>query len=156
MDNPEVPQTVLMAALIANGATEVYTLYNNDNSRSRDLSMLQTQVLGLHMGLWGGRSRKIEIAEGFLQPPVTMLRPHGRFRAAHYPLVHAEVADTGSELKAKWMMWKRENSYRRLVFHLFLHDSQASMAAGQSSDFRSPDAIASTCFKEGLVCANTG
>ena len=147
-DNSEVPQTILTAALIANGASqsplpavhkfgfalqealriEMYSLYDSDNSLARDLSMLETQVLGLHMGLWSGQSRKMEIAESFLQPPVTMLRRAGRFRAGCYPLVVVEAADTGGELKAKWMRWKREEAYKRLVFHLFLLDAQASMA----------------------------
>lgn len=39
---------------------------------TRDLYCLQTYAIQLDIGLWGGDKRKMEIAESFLQPVVTV------------------------------------------------------------------------------------
>lgn len=39
---------------------------------TRDLQCLQSFVLELDIGLWSGFKRKMEMAESFLQPPVTV------------------------------------------------------------------------------------
>ena len=146
--NRGMPSTVLIAALVANGAIQsplsavhkfgfalqealrikMYSLYDNDNSLARDLNMHQALLLGLQMGLWSGQSRKIDVAESFTQPSVTMLRRAGRFRSTQYSTVLVKPTDHGSELMSKWDTWKREESFKRLVIHLIFHDAQASMA----------------------------
>ena len=39
---------------------------------TRDLQCLQTFILELDIGLWSGFKRKIEMAESFLLPPLTV------------------------------------------------------------------------------------
>lgn len=45
-----------------------------DNSRSRELQLLQAYALELNIGLWSGNKRKIEIAEAYAQPLITVSR----------------------------------------------------------------------------------
>jgi hypothetical protein len=47
----------------------------NDNSRTRELELLQTYALELGIGLWSGNKRKMEIAESNSQPLVTVIFP---------------------------------------------------------------------------------
>ncbi|KAK4900453.1 hypothetical protein LTR28_001416, partial [Elasticomyces elasticus] len=54
--------------------TYIPSRWEEDNSGTRDLQLLQAYGLNLEIGLWSGNSRKIELAESFLQPLVTMLR----------------------------------------------------------------------------------
>ena len=39
---------------------------------TRDLQLLQTNILQLHVGLWSGNKRKIEIAESHGLPLITV------------------------------------------------------------------------------------
>lgn len=43
-----------------------------DNSRSRELQMMQAFALELQIGLWSGNKRKMEIAEAHAQPLITV------------------------------------------------------------------------------------
>ena len=46
--------------------------FENSNSRTRDLEALQAYMIDLDLGLWSGFKRKMEIAESFLQPLMTV------------------------------------------------------------------------------------
>jgi hypothetical protein len=43
-----------------------------DNSRTRELQLLQTYAVQLGIGLWSGNKRKMEIAESNSQPLITV------------------------------------------------------------------------------------
>ncbi|KAF7712303.1 Early growth response protein 1 [Penicillium ucsense] len=101
--------------------------FENDNSTTRDLRASQIFALNLDIGMWSGNRRKTEIAESFLQPLVTMLRRALRFRRSLYPNVTLCDDDTGDELDRKWRTWVEQESFKRLVHHLFLHDAQSSL-----------------------------
>ena len=49
-------------------------LLEKDNTMTRDLQCVQASVIALGVGLWSGNSRKMEMAESFLQPWATMIR----------------------------------------------------------------------------------
>jgi hypothetical protein len=143
----ELPKTIPMAAFIASGAVQsslravhkfgfalqealrisVSPFYDNDNTLSRNLGMIQAEVLGIQMGLWSGQKRKMEIAESNFQPPVTMLRRAGKFRSGQYPPISLDATDQEGET-SRWHQWIRQESFKRLAIHVFLHDAQASMA----------------------------
>lgn len=46
--------------------------FENDNSMTRDLEMLQAYLLELDVGIWSGIKRKMEIAESHALPMVTV------------------------------------------------------------------------------------
>lgn len=104
------------------------TLWEGDNTEIRNLELAQGFMLQLEIGLWSGNSRKIEIAESFQQPLLTMLRRGGSLRRSSYPLINVQPDDDGPELEKKWAAWIEQESYKRLIFHLFQHDAQSSMA----------------------------
>ncbi|OJJ85014.1 uncharacterized protein ASPGLDRAFT_73735 [Aspergillus glaucus CBS 516.65] len=86
---------------------------------------LQAYVLILHMGLWSGHKRRIEIAESFGQPIVTMLQRASRFKGEAYSAVRPEEGDHSETLERKWHEWAEAESYKRLVYHMFIHNIQA-------------------------------
>jgi hypothetical protein len=104
------------------------TLWEEDNSTTRDLSLLQGYMLLLEIGLWSGNSRKIEIAESFQQPISTILRRGGKFRRSSYTPIIPRLEDNGEVLQNKWKAWIEQESFKRLVFHIFQHDAWTSMA----------------------------
>jgi hypothetical protein len=104
------------------------TVFEADNSLIRDLELHQTYLLYLEISLWSGNSRKIEISESFRQPLVNMLRRGGMFHTAAYPPISVDSADTGQVLEDKWRAWARQESVKKLVYHLWQHDMQSSMA----------------------------
>jgi hypothetical protein len=81
----------------------------------------------LGIALWSGSSRKLEIAESFLQPLVTMIRREGRFRRSYYPPVVVHPDDEGETLQQKWLSWIRLESIKRLVYHILNHDALSSI-----------------------------
>ncbi|KAJ5169250.1 uncharacterized protein N7482_004844 [Penicillium canariense] len=101
--------------------------YESDNSTTRDLRTSQTYALNIDIGIWSGNRRKTEIAESFSQPLVTMLRRALRFRRSVYTNIVPHVEDTGKALERKWHEWIEQESFKRLVYHIFLHDSQSSV-----------------------------
>lgn len=103
------------------------TVFEADNTRIRDLELLQTFLLCLEIGLWSANSRKMEISESFRHPLITMLRRRGRFDAAGYLSIAVDPVDSGQALEDKWRLWVREESIKRLVYHLWQHDVQCSM-----------------------------
>jgi hypothetical protein len=46
--------------------------WERDNSLTRDLQMLQSNLMWLDVGLWSGNKRKMEISESHLLPLVTV------------------------------------------------------------------------------------
>ncbi|KAJ5661442.1 uncharacterized protein N7477_009058 [Penicillium maclennaniae] len=101
--------------------------YESDNSTTRDLRTSQTYALNLDIGIWSGNRRKTEIAESFSQPLITMLRRALRFRRSVYTAIEPLVEDTGDVLERKWRGWIEQESFKRLVYHVFLHDSQTAI-----------------------------
>jgi len=51
--------------------TKLYQV-EKDNSRSRELQVMQAFALELQIGLWSGNKRKMEIAEAHAQPLITV------------------------------------------------------------------------------------
>ncbi|KAL2814219.1 hypothetical protein BDW59DRAFT_178056 [Aspergillus cavernicola] len=102
-------------------------VFEADNTLIRDLELHQAFLLCLEISLWSASSRKMEISESLRHPLITMLRRRGRFDAARYPLITVHLVDTGQTLEDKWRLWVREESIKRLVYHLWQHDAQCSM-----------------------------
>ncbi|KAF4766194.1 hypothetical protein HAV15_010239 [Penicillium sp. str.  len=102
-------------------------VFEADNTLIRDLELHQAFLLCLEISLWSANSRKMEISESFRHPLITMLRRRGRFDAARYPLITVHPADTDQILEDKWRLWVREESIKRLVYHLWQHDAHSSM-----------------------------
>ncbi|KAL4805201.1 hypothetical protein BDV18DRAFT_142146 [Aspergillus unguis] len=101
--------------------------YENDNTVIRDLRASQTFVLTIDIGMWSGSGRRTEIAESFQQPVLTMLRRGLRFRRSVYSSIIPLPADSPEILEQKWRDWARQESFKRLAHHLFLHDAQSSL-----------------------------
>lgn len=98
-----------------------------DNSRTRELQLVQTFALQLNIGLWSGNNRKMEIAECHSQPLITMLRRAGHYRRR--PQTPAPLpSDDEHTLEIKWRAWVETESFKRLAFHTLLHDAQASIS----------------------------
>ncbi|KAF2500888.1 hypothetical protein BU16DRAFT_614570 [Lophium mytilinum] len=104
------------------------TVWENNNTEIRDLELAQAFMLQLEIGIWSGNSRKIEIAESFQQPLLTMLRRGGKFRRSSYPTILLQPDDNNETLSEKWHTWIKQESFKRLVFHLLQHDAQSSVA----------------------------
>ncbi|KAI5805164.1 fungal-specific transcription factor domain-containing protein, partial [Geopyxis carbonaria] len=102
--------------------------FERDNSFTRNLEMIQACVLALDIGLWSGNKRKIEMSEGFRHPIATILRRAARYRASKYPLLVPSPEDTGKVLEEKWRRWVEQESYKRLIYHIFIQDTQCSMS----------------------------
>ncbi|KAI0125178.1 hypothetical protein BJ170DRAFT_584813 [Xylariales sp. AK1849] len=138
----------LLAALVASGAIFIAvpaiwqfglalqevvrmglsTTFERSNANTRNLPCLQALMLQLDIGLWSGFKRKMEIAESFAQPLVTMLRRAGMFSAEADTSVFApHTSDPPEKLEKKWRRFIQGESYKRLVLHLFIHDTQASV-----------------------------
>ncbi|PSR99390.1 hypothetical protein BD289DRAFT_38255 [Coniella lustricola] len=107
--------------------------FEDNNSRVQDISMVQAVVLSQDIGLWSGNRRRMEIAESHLNIPITMTRGRGAFRQSHYGLIHVYATDEGSVLEAKWKAWCQQESWKRLIYHLFLRDAQSSMTSMTNS-----------------------
>ncbi|CAN9190210.1 unnamed protein product [Alternaria alternata] len=118
----ETARPEYLTALVAAGCSE------NDNSVIRDLEYLQASMLWLDIGAFCGYRRKMEIAESSLQSLVTALRRAGRFDHIRYPAITPSAQDSDEELQTKWKRWVEQESYKRLVYHLFEHDIHMTMA----------------------------
>lgn len=138
----------LLAAVISSGATyisvpaiwqfglaldEVTRLaiagrFEGSNSTTRDLMTLQAMMLHLDVGQWSGFNRKMEIAESFVQPVLTMLRRSGRTSfSSDSPSHTPSINDSAEALDLKWRQFIALESYKRLVIHMFFHDTQSSI-----------------------------
>lgn len=103
-------------------------IWENDNSLIRDLELARAYLIQLEVGLWSGNSRKIEIAESFLQPLLTMMRRDAKLRRSSYPPITVSPEDEGDILKQKWRDWAQQESYKRLMYRILHHDRVASMS----------------------------
>ncbi|TVY14421.1 hypothetical protein LARI1_G005836 [Lachnellula arida] len=99
----------------------------SDNSRTRDLQLVQTFALELSIGLWSGNKRKMEIAESNSQPLITMLRRSG-YLGRRVPATPPEAGDDDKTLDHKWRAWVEAESFKRVAFHTLIHDAQASIS----------------------------
>ncbi|KAK8016531.1 hypothetical protein PG993_014720 [Apiospora rasikravindrae] len=147
--DPSTAMPELLATLVASGAgfiavpsiwqfglalqevvrTSLSILFESRNAYTRDLQCLQAFMQILDIGLWSGFKRKMEIAESFCQPVMTMLRRAGTFSApADTPALVPAPSDTPEHLESKWRKFIKRESYKRLVLHLYFHDVQASIA----------------------------
>ncbi|KIH93632.1 C6 transcription factor RegA [Sporothrix brasiliensis 5110] len=149
-DNPNDCRPELLAALAAAGAvlTADSTLsklgfaiqeclriavprhWERDNSLTRDLELAHAYLLTLDIGLWSGRSRKVEIAESFFLPLLTMRRRDGSFGRARPAQPTPPVApdDEGEALHQKWKAWVHREAVTRFAFRILQHDTNTSMA----------------------------
>ena len=102
--------------------------WENDNSLTRDLELQRAYLIHLEVGLWSGNSRKIEIAESFLQPLLTMMRRDGRFWRSSYPSIIVNPEDEGEVLQQKWKDWIHQESVKRFAYRVLQHDRVVSMS----------------------------
>ncbi|CAO2653589.1 Nn.00g030000.m01.CDS01 [Neocucurbitaria sp. VM-36] len=102
--------------------------FEKDNSMTRDLQLLQTNILELNVGLWSGNKRKIEIAESHGLPLITMLRRAGRLKRLRETPAAPSMDDPMDVLDIKWRAWVVAESFKRLAFYIGKHDSQLSMS----------------------------
>ena len=102
--------------------------WERHNHLIRDLELAQAFHMSLEVGLWSGHGRKVEIAESFLQPNLTMLRRGGKFRRASYPPITLRGDEVGEELEEKWRSWVKQESFKRLIFRVVQHDADSSIA----------------------------
>lgn len=102
--------------------------WERDNSTTRDLELSQAWMISLETAIWSGHSRKVEIAESFMQPLLTMLRRNARFRPSGYTETKLWRDDEGHTLEQKWNDWVTQESFKRLAFRMFQHDTDSSLA----------------------------
>lgn len=125
---PDVPLRKLGFALHEAARMGQAKSFEEDNSSIRDLEHLRTFLLQEVVGMWSGVSRKMEIAESFLQPLVTMIRRGGKLRRSTWRDIAPTAEEEGSALEAKWQEWVHQESYLRLIYRVFELDRQSSMA----------------------------
>lgn len=125
---PDVPLRKLGFALHEAARVGQSKSFEEDNSAIRDLQHVRTFLLSLIVGTWSGVSRKMEIAESFLQPLVTMIRRGGRLRRSTWKEIAPSGEEEGAALEAKWQEWAHQESYLRLIYRVFELDRQSSMA----------------------------
>lgn len=123
---PKVNRTGLVLLEIARVALN--KLIEDDNSAIRDLQYLQASMIWLDICGFCGYRRKMEIAESNLQPIATALRRCGKFDRVAYEVIVPSMEDDLETTTNKWRRWVNQESYKRLVFHVFEHDILMSMA----------------------------
>ncbi|KAK0731674.1 hypothetical protein B0H67DRAFT_82858 [Lasiosphaeris hirsuta] len=101
--------------------------FEENNKKIADIGLVQALMLVQDVGLWSGNRRKMEIAECHLSIPIAMMRYRGKFKRSAYPSVVIAPSDEGKILEDKWKTWYEFESWKRLVFHAYLRDSQVSM-----------------------------
>ncbi|KAJ4506708.1 hypothetical protein HRR83_007765 [Exophiala dermatitidis] len=103
--------------------------WERNNALTRDLELWQAYLIVLEVGLWSGHSRKVEIAESFLQPLVTMVRRDGKFKRSGYAkLTIPGDSDDSRSLDSAWRQWIECESFKRLIFRIIDHDTNASFS----------------------------
>ncbi|KAI9925830.1 hypothetical protein MW887_005636 [Aspergillus wentii] len=124
----------LLTAMVAAGCVEY------DNSVLRDLQYLQASMMWLDIGVFCGYKRKMQIAESYLQPLCTALRRAGTFDCSAYSAITPfSCLDNEESLEDIWHTWVKQESLKRLVYHLFEHDIQVATAMNRP---------AITCYAE--------
>lgn len=103
-----------------------------DNSVIRELNFMQASMIYLDIGAFCGYKRKMEIAESNLQPLVTALRRTGRFDRVAYRDITPTANDDDDQIESKWRAWAEQESFKRLVYHLFEHDISMTLVKHRS------------------------
>ncbi|KAL2833130.1 hypothetical protein BJY01DRAFT_94919 [Aspergillus pseudoustus] len=104
-------------------------LVESDNSVLRDLQYFQASMMWLDIGIFCGYKRKMQIAESHLQPLCTALRRAGAFDRSFYSQsIIIEKLHSVDSLESVWYEWIRQESLKRLAYHLFEHDVEAAAA----------------------------
>jgi hypothetical protein len=128
VSTPDVPLRKLGFALHEASRIGQAKAFEADNTAIRDLQHLQNLLLELQIGMWSGISRKMEIAESFLQTLMTMLRRGGRFRRSTWKQIQSPIGEHNKSIEDQWQEWVHQESYLRLVYRAFELDRQSSMA----------------------------
>lgn len=97
-----------------------------DNRNIRRLKPYQSLVFMLDLGLWSGDRRKVEIAEGFAQNLVTMVRRGGYLARVEDSHTLSLPSDDIASIERKWVSWIEMESLRRMTTHLLIRDCQTS------------------------------
>ncbi|KAF4962172.1 hypothetical protein FSARC_9746 [Fusarium sarcochroum] len=101
--------------------------WERDNTLVRDLQLSQAFLITLEMGIWSGLPRKVEIAESFFNPVLTMMRRDGKFKKSAYP--DTKLRNTrGVVSRQDWLKWVEDESFKRLAFRMLSHDANSSVA----------------------------
>lgn len=108
--------------------TAIPSMWEQDNTMVRDLQLSQGFLIALEVALWSGYSRKVEIAESFLQPLLTMLRRDNKFKRSRYTEAPPDPSLHGHQLDEAWRRWVDTECWKRLAFKLMQHDTNSSMA----------------------------
>ncbi|KOC09725.1 hypothetical protein AFLA70_116g002921 [Aspergillus flavus AF70] len=102
-------------------------LVEDDNSVLRDLQYLQASMMWLDIGIFCGYTRKMQIAESYLQPLCTAVRRGAAFDRSTYTVITPySFGNDNESLKRAWHAWVRQESLKRLVYHLFGHDVEVA------------------------------
>ncbi|KAJ4120096.1 hypothetical protein NW768_010379 [Fusarium equiseti] len=100
--------------------------WERDNSLVRDLQLTQAFQIILEMGVWSGLPRKVEIAESFFHPVLTMMRRAGKFKRSAYS--DHKPSGPRPASREEWLKWVEDESFKRLAMRMLSHDANASMA----------------------------
>ncbi|KAF2022404.1 C2H2 type zinc finger domain-containing protein [Aaosphaeria arxii CBS 175.79] len=121
--------TVNKTGLVLQEITRValHRMSELDISTIRDLQYLQASMIWLDIGAFCGYRRKMEIAESNLQPLVTALRRAGKLDHVSYVVVEPNASDSEEVTDRKWRQWVEQESYKRLVYHLYEHDMSMTL-----------------------------
>ncbi|PYH91316.1 hypothetical protein BO71DRAFT_304736, partial [Aspergillus ellipticus CBS 707.79] len=124
---PSISKTGIILQEIAR--VSLAELVEKDNSVLRDLQYLQASMLWLDIGIFCGYTRKMQIAESYLQPLCTALRRAAAFdRSTYTTITPFSLGDDDQSLQRAWYSWVRQESLKRLVYHLFGHDVEVATA----------------------------
>ncbi|CAJ0541401.1 Ff.00g080320.m01.CDS01 [Fusarium sp. VM40] len=101
--------------------------WERDNTLVRDLQLTQAFLIILEMGIWSGLPRKVEIAESFFNPVLTMMRRDGKFKKSVYP--DTKLANVhGAVSRHEWLKWVEDESFKRVACRMLSHDANTSVA----------------------------
>ncbi|KAK4944544.1 hypothetical protein LTR10_015978 [Elasticomyces elasticus] len=103
------------------------------NTLIRDLQFLQAFTLHLQIGTWSGIRRKMEMCSSFMNILTNSMRGGDRYRYGSYTSPIPCPRDEGEVLETKWKQWVEEESFKRLVYCVFVHCSQESLMTSGTS-----------------------
>ncbi|KAH6953774.1 hypothetical protein BKA56DRAFT_648506 [Ilyonectria sp. MPI-CAGE-AT-0026] len=115
-------------AFLEHARVAIVGQWEKENDSVRDLELAQAFTIVLEVDLWSGHHRKVEVTERFFQPFLTLLRRSGKLRQSFYPRITVSETDEGEQLQALWRKWSLLESFKRLVFRVIRHDTNASMS----------------------------
>ncbi|KAJ5801990.1 uncharacterized protein N7503_004440, partial [Penicillium pulvis] len=104
--------------------------FENNIIRTRQLQYLQAFALFIQIGLWSGDRRMMEISEAVVGSIIHMLRCGGRYRSSAYDDISISPGDDSEVLEVQWSDWVERESFKRLVYHIQVHCSKASLTTG--------------------------